>query len=250
MPDQQRHRGAHPLDAKLFAAPQLGALREAVADFSWLLERDYASKSALQLVGNRYSLHERQRLAVMRSACSETARLGRAQTRVEIEEIKGQTLHLDGYNILTIIESALAGGVILQGRDEVVRDIASMHGTFRRVEETQPAIELIGEWLQNWGASKVVWWLDSPVSNSGRLKTVLLETARQRGWEWEANLVFDPDTALKKLDEPGLVVTADSVILDAGVPWVNLGRAIIERAVPTAWVLDLSLSEGLNNASS
>lgn len=240
MPDQQRHRGAHPLDAKLFAPSQLGALREAVADFSWLLERGYASKSALQLVGNRFSLHERQRLAVMRCACSETARQRRTATRFEIEKIKGQTLHLDGYNILTIIESALAGGVVLLCRDEVMRDIASMHGTFRRVEETQPAIELIGKWLSFWGASKVVWWLDSPVSNSGRLKTALLETASSRGWEWESHLVFDADTALKKLEEPGMVVTADSVILDAGVPWVNLGREIIERAVPGAWILDLS----------
>jgi hypothetical protein len=240
MPDQQRHRGAHPLDAKLFAPSHLPALREAVAHFSWLLERDYASKSALQLVGNRFSLHERQRLAVMRCACSETAQQRRAETRVEIEKISGQTLHLDGYNILTIIESALAGGVVLLGRDEVPRDIASMHGTFRRVEETQPAIELIGEWLHRFGVSKVVWWLDSPVSNSGRLKTTLLETARNHGWEWDANLVFDADTALKKLDKPGFVVTADSVILDAGMPWVNLGREIIERAVPSAWVLDLS----------
>jgi hypothetical protein len=247
MPDQQRHRGAHPLDAKLFAPSQIPALREAVADFSWLLGRGYASKSALQLVGNRFSLHERQRLAVMRCSCSETARHERAQTRVEIEDIARQTLHLDGYNILTIVESALAGGVVLQGWDAVFRDIASMHGTFRRVEETQPAIELIGEWLHRWGVEKVVWWLDSPVSNSGRLKTALLETAGQHGWIWEAHLVFDADAALKKLEGPGIVATADSVILDAGMPWVNLGREIIERAVPTAWVLDLSPKEMEND---
>ena len=71
----------------------------------------------------------------------------------------------------------------------------------------------------------------------------LLETARNHGWNWDANLVFDPDTALKKLDGPGIVVTADSVILDANLPWVNLGREIIELAIPDAWILDLSFGE-------
>ena len=42
-----------------------------MADFSWLLTRGYAEKGALKLVGDRFSLTERQRLAVMRSACSD-----------------------------------------------------------------------------------------------------------------------------------------------------------------------------------
>src|SRR5688572_9308534 len=71
VPDERRHRGAHPEDPDLFGPAWHGPLRDAVADFSWLLSKDYASPSALKVVGDRYNLSARQRTAVMRSACSD-----------------------------------------------------------------------------------------------------------------------------------------------------------------------------------
>ena len=71
MPDTREHRGPHPADAELFAPALLPRLREAVADFSLLLTKGYADKSALKLVGDRFSLTQRQRLAVMRGSCSD-----------------------------------------------------------------------------------------------------------------------------------------------------------------------------------
>lgn len=241
MPNEQRHRGAHPLDARLFAPSQLATLRAAVADYSWLLGRSYATKSSLELVGNHFQLHERQRMAVMRSSCADASREARRLTSISLETLEGQTVHLDGYNVLTIIESALAGGVILRGRDECLRDIASLHGTFRRVEETEPALELIGAFLARHGARQVVWWLDSPVSNSGRLAGLMRDIAARHAWNWEAHLVFNADAALIKDTGDELLVTADSVILDSGKAWLNLGRELIEREIPLAWIVDLSV---------
>ena len=48
-------------------------LRSAVSDLSWLLSRGYADKSALKIVGDRYNLLERQRIAVMRCSSSDAA---------------------------------------------------------------------------------------------------------------------------------------------------------------------------------
>ena len=64
MPDKRTHRGPHPQDEKLFAPSAIDNLRTAVADFSLLLTKGYAEKSSLKLVGDRFSLTERQRLAV------------------------------------------------------------------------------------------------------------------------------------------------------------------------------------------
>ncbi len=66
MPDRRIHRGPHPQDAKLFAPDKIDALQLALADFSLLLTKGYAGKSALKLVGDKFSLTERQRLAIMR----------------------------------------------------------------------------------------------------------------------------------------------------------------------------------------
>src|SRR5205823_7732523 len=131
-----RHRGAHPEDRELFAPKWHVALRGAVADFSWLLSRDYATPSALKVVGDRYGLSARQRTAVMRSACSDSARASRLERETQLANVAGRPLWIDGYNVLTSVEAALAGGVIIVGRDGCWRDMASMHGTWRRVEET------------------------------------------------------------------------------------------------------------------
>ena len=152
-----------------------GAIAGGGGGFSWLLSRDYASPSALKVVGDRYGLTARQRTAVMRSSCSDGARAARLGREIGLEEVAGRAVWIDGYNVLTTVETALAGGAVIVGRDGCWRDMASMHGTWKRVEETRPAIARVGERLERAGVKDVVWFLDSPVSNSGRLKGTILE---------------------------------------------------------------------------
>ena len=120
-----------------------------------------------------------------RYACSREDAQRRQQLRVEPGQLRGQELWLDGYNVLTLLESALAGGIILPGRDGCCRDIAGIHRRYRKMNETLPALQLIGETAQAWGVSCCRWWLDKPVSNSGRLKTLILKTANAAGWKNE-----------------------------------------------------------------
>ena len=131
--------------------------------------------------GDRFNLTERQRMAVRRSACSEESLTRRRAHQAGIASVRGRPILLDGYNVLTTVEAALAGGVILAARDGCYRDLASMHGTFRHVTETAPAAELIGTVLAELAAGPATWFLDSPVSNSGRLKTSILEIAARAG---------------------------------------------------------------------
>ncbi len=241
MPDRRRHRGPHPDDEKLFARAALPALRAATGDLGWLLSRGYADKSSLKLVGDRYGLSRRQRIAVMRSACSDEALRSRRQRRMGAEGLRGRPLLIDGYNVLTTVEAGLAGGVVLACRDGTFRDIASMHGTYRRVAETEPGVRKMGRVLAALGVSRCQWLFDSPVSNSGRLRGLMLEIAEGQGWPWEVELSRSPDRALIQANGP--VASADSAVLDACGPWFNLAREIVTRSVPGAWVVDLSLGE-------
>ena len=83
--------------------------------------------------------------------------------------------------------------MLLLARDGALRDMASMHGSYRKVDETQPALELIGQTLAGFGVGEALWLLDRPVSNSGRLKKIIEDLAGQRGWTWQVELVHDPD---------------------------------------------------------
>jgi hypothetical protein len=246
MPDKRSHRGPHPDDAKLFAHEKIPDLRSAVEDFSLLLTKGYADKGALKLVGDKFSLTQRQRLAVMRSACSDQQLATRNHRRIELDKAKGQSLAIDGYNLLITIEAAMSGGVIFKGRDGCFRDLASIHGTYRKVTETIPAIRLIEDFLDQSDIKKVLWLLDSPVSNSGRLKALIAELAEKNNWHgfdkltagWDIELMISPDAELIKTEH--VVVTSDSVILDGCKNWLNLAAEIITHKLPSATIIDLS----------
>ncbi len=260
MPDTRTHRGPHPRDAEHFAAERLPALRTAVAHLSWLLSRGYVNPSALKLVGDRFGLTDRQRTAVLRSACPDDALADRRARRLAPAELAGKTLRVDGFNLATTVEAALGGGVLLLGRDGVLRDMASMHGNYRRVAETLPALEAIREALDEANPAAVHWLLDRPVSNSGRMAAWIRDAAGSR--PWTVACVADPDVLLRpgarlpdgagecerrgEPDEPGefVAVTADAGVLDRCGPWCDLAGPVVasldarrERLEP--WLMDL-----------
>lgn len=265
MTHEDRHRGRHPGDDRLFSAQELPALRAATDDLSWLLSRGYAELSALKLVGDRHELTVRQRQAVGRSACSDAERRARQSRRLTRAEIGGQPLAIDGLNCLITIESALSHGIVLRGRDGALRDMASVHGTYRQVAETTFGVEMIGRHLH--GAREKVpaqnlpeppadvpavrWFLDRPVANSGRLRALLLEVAERRGWPWSVELVPNPDAVLVGL--PDVVATSDAYILGRCARWFDLLDSIlfgapqgrpgdpgpVLAARPDLWLLDL-----------
>jgi hypothetical protein len=236
LPDKRSHRGPHPDDVRLFGASALPVLRQAAQEFLWLLDRGYPTSATLKLVGDRHRLTQRQRTALARCACTREQSDRRMRQELDLHQIAGDALLVDGYNVLTTVEVALGAGAVLVARDGCYRDMASMHGTYRKVAETGPALTAIGDALCQLGVAQVRWYLDKPVSNSGRLATTLRTLAGQHGWPWEVTLVADPDALLAAAAKP--IATADSGILDRCQRWFNLARFVIEHAVPDAWIVD------------
>jgi hypothetical protein len=215
----------------LFAQRFHPDLRAAVSDLSWLLGKEYAEASSLALVGNRYRLRKRQREAVRRSACSDASRERRRARRLALSDVRGRALAIDGFNCVIVVESALAGGVLFRGRDGVLRDIASVHGSYRRVEVTHAALVALRDVLVAAEPASVAWYLDRPVSNSGRLRDFILEIA-PAGWTVELANAVDPILASTQ----AVVATADANILDACTAFVDLPAAV---TLPDAWIVDL-----------
>jgi hypothetical protein len=223
---------AHPTDRTTFPETVIPRLRVAVDELSWLLGRGYAEDSALTLVGNRHQLDSRQRMAVRRCACSEAVAQRRRAARCE----QPTTLAVDGFNQLVTVERALSGGAVLRGRDSALRDVASVHGTWRTGEDTQRALELF---VQALPATGVTWVLDAPVSNSGRLAGLL----REVGPGWSVEVVGAADTRLAELASQGHTVgTSDGGLIDRVAGWVPLVERVL-LALPEAWIVDLGERE-------
>ena len=235
-PADTRHRGPHPADSQLFASHWLPVLRQATGELSWLLSRNYPPAATLKLVGDRYALTERQRWAVGRAACTDEQRTKRLAKTLLPGDLGGRAIAIDGFNLLITLETALSGGVVLRGRDGALRDLSSIHGTYRAVQETDRAIRLVAAALTELAPGSVRWLLDQPVSNSGRLAARLRELGSALGLPWTAEVVMNPDRDLADTTE--VVVTSDSVVLDRAGIWLNLA-ALALATEPPGWLLDL-----------
>jgi hypothetical protein len=222
---------ADPTDPKTFAERALPRMRRAAAELSWLLERGYADAAALALVGDHHQLDRRQRMAVRRAACPESARLARVQRRVTA--LGGRPVAVDGFNQLVTTERALAGGAVFRGRDGALRDVAGVHGTWRRSDTTAAALERLVEALRAAGAGPATWVLDAPVSNSGRLAAMI----RELDPAFDVRTSDRADSELLELARGGAVLaTGDGPLLERCEAWIGL----VELALPDgAWVVDL-----------
>ena len=236
-PDNRQHRGAHPSDESLFASDKIAVLRQATSELSWLLSHGYAQIASLKLVGDRYMLAHRQRLAVSRASCADVNQKKRTISCRAIESVKGERLIIDGFNLIITVEAALSGGVLIICSDDCIRDLSSVHGSYRSVLETERAICLIGEALEVLRPEAVEWLLDRPISNSGRLARRIAEIALMRGWSWTVKTVFNPDAELLCADK--IAVTSDSMILDKADAWINLNDYLVRKYLPQSWLIDL-----------
>ncbi len=137
MPNSQKHRGANPKDYAAFTDKNSDNLRQAVSDLSWLLSNGYAQKSSLKLVGDRFSLTDRQRKAINAASAEKESLELRNKNEISIGSISDFINHtsdfvlvIDGYNLLITTECALSNAPLFVGLDGCMRDIASIHSTY------------------------------------------------------------------------------------------------------------------------
>lgn len=215
-----KQRGRHPQDAQQFDPQYHPALRQASFDLSWLLGRGYPLTAALKLVGDRFQLLQRQRLAVGRAAASPQQVADRHARCLSVDQLAGQIIAIDTFNLLLTLETWIGGGVILRCCDRTLRDMASVHGTYRRVEATWEILRAVTSWLHFAEVAEVQWLIDQPVSNSGRLKQMLLQAYQELPTAVSSvELVPDPDRILST--SSAVVISGDHVILDRCQRWWN-----------------------------
>ncbi len=220
-------RGYVPEDERNFSAEAVEKMKTASRHISWLLDEGYDLKQATVFVGNHFLLSERQRLAIMRSVASRQQILERKRKQVSIEALTGKEVWIDGFNIIITLEVLLSDSLLFVCMDGAVRDLAALRGTYRLIPETAEAVMMLFDVLQEARVSKVNILLDEPVSNSGRLKTLIAETA-------EGNYAFDLNIQIcrdvdRTLYQKEYVITSDSIILDHCVSWANLTAECMKR---------------------
>lgn len=214
-------RGYLPEDERNFSSEALETMRTASRHTVYLINEGYDLKQASTFVGNHFLLSERQRLAIMRSLATNQQLRERHAKQVQINDLSGREVWIDGFNTIITLEVMLSNSILLYCMDGTIRDLAALRGTYRLIPETSKAILLMFNVLRNAGVSKINILLDQPVSNSGRLKALIADIAESGGYAFDLDIQIlrDVDRTLYGKER---VITSDSIILDHCTSWVNL----------------------------
>ncbi len=224
MPTHQRHRGTHPDDSKLFNAEGWNKLIRAAGDLSLLWTKGYGENAAKNLVGDHFRLTARQRLALVRITLSQQMLVSIKKLQCSAIDMRNSRVIIDGFNMLIFGEALLSQAFLFQGMDGVFRDIASVHGTYKKVEETGRAAHLVGTALRDLDVAMIIWYLDAPVSNSGRVRNFLLSN-EFACYDWQVEVLHNPDrTILGQTD--GHICSSDRQLISRR-SWYNLSRDLI-----------------------
>ena len=233
-------RGYTPEDERNFSPDAVERMRIASRHIQYLINEGYDLKQATVFVGNHFLLSERQRLAIMRSVAKDQDLAERKSKQLPLSELKGKEVWIDGFNTVITLEVLLSDSLLFTCMDGTIRDLAALRGTYRLIPETTEAVRLMFDILQEASVGKVNILLDEPVSNSGRLKSLIAETAESKysssliAETAEQNKSFDLDIRILRDVDRTLygkegVITSDSIILDHCSSWINLTSECLKR---------------------
>ena len=219
-------RGYVPDDERNFSPESIEKLRVASRHVLYLINEGYDLKQASTFVGNHFLLSERQRLAVMRSLATAEQLAMRKAKLLTAAEAAGRDVWIDGFNTVITLEVLKCDSILFSCMDGTVRDLASLRGTYRIIPETEDAVRLLFDSLEEMEIHSATVLLDQPVSNSGRLKALIAELAVEYPFDLDIQIQKDVD---RELYEKENVISSDSIILDRCLSWINLAAVCMER---------------------
>jgi hypothetical protein len=168
--------------------------------------------------------------------CSSIQAKTRRERAVTETQLRDGTVEIDGFNLVIWIEVALSKGLLLRGGDGAYRDLAGLRGSYHLVEETELALKLLGTVFYELRVQRARFYLDQPVSNSGRLKERMIQHSKSWTTQVEVLVVRNPDREL--YDKP-LVISSDAAVLDRVKSWFNMPKYLLENKLEDPWVFEL-----------
>lgn len=115
--------------------------------------------------------------------------------------------------------------------------MANLKGAYKVIDKTEPAIKLILTELDKLAIKKAIFNFDRPVSNSGRLKTIIGTMSVEYNVEVEINLI---DACDKSFYGKENVISGDSIVIDNAKSWIPFYTWIVEDYAKEheVWLVD------------
>ena len=192
------------------------------------MDRGYPKDSAVRFVSNHHRLAIEERFILMRVIVRSDVAQARRSRMLELEDLKDQTIFIDGYNVLITTESVLEGYPVYSCDDGLLRDSRGIFRSYKTSYITALALKRILDLLVLAGPAKTEVLLDQQMSRSGELADLIRGMMAQRHLCGTARTARDVDRLLKATR--GIVLTSDGNVIDSLDHFMDLPREIARRS--------------------
>lgn len=153
--------------------------------------------------------------------------LSRMDRTLNLQEIRGREIFLDGYNCIITSQSLLEGFAVYLCDDGFLRDTRAFFRSCRTSNSACRAIREILGLLAEAGPSRAVFLLDSQISRSGELAATIRGLMAQMGLDGDVLCLRDVDHQLKSSRK--LVGSSDGIVIDSAPEAIDLPAEIARR---------------------
>jgi hypothetical protein len=177
-------------------------------------------------------LDQEERNYLARKVSSDQTARNRRSKIVDFNDLKGQVILVDGYNVLITLESVLHHPqTILESDDGVLRDTKAVFGNYRPHQETANVLNILLDFLKKSNPKEVHFFYDRPVSRSGELSKLTRETMEKNHLPGSAVTHPQVDRELIRNSPEKVVATSDGPLMDKVKRVVDLPGLIRNKSV-------------------
>lgn len=202
--------------------------RQAIEDYSHLLNKKYPENAIHELISTRYSLNHFERSILYRGITAQETAEKRKGRIIATTIINRKILHIDLFNVLYTLAAYLRGFPVYISTDGLVRDASESHGSGEWEAHLLKGLELLMQELDRLKIKKAVFYVDNPLENYQVVLEKLKELSNRL--KPEISIISDPspDHLIREAKD-GIIATSDSTIIDkSSLPVFDLPRAVLE----------------------
>ncbi|MCX6741513.1 MAG: DUF434 domain-containing protein [Candidatus Parcubacteria bacterium] len=200
---------------------------KAAEDMSYLLNRGYPRKTALNLAVNHYKLGKRRRNYLVRCVFSDKEIKDHKSGHIPPEKMSGKDIVVDAYNVLITVESILCEKEIVMGMDGFLRDISAVFSSYNYTENSRCSLKAVLEAISSYKPRTAQFILDSQISRSGELAEHIRCELKRYGIAGDALTNRNADHEIKEQNR--ITLTSDSAIIEKVDNAVDISAEVRKR---------------------
>lgn len=186
---------------------------KALEEARYLLDRGYPKDSAVGFVSNHHRLAEKERFILMRVVVRSDLAWARRSKLLDLENLRGQSISIDGYNVIITTESVIGGYPVYLCDDGLLRDSRGIFRGFKASPLTAIALNWILDLLASAGPARTEVLLDQQMSRSGELAEMVRGMMAERQLCGVARTARNVDHLLKTAKR--IILTSDGNVIDS-----------------------------------